>query len=180
MGLGLGTDCIPGQVGVHCASKPVGYWAFELCVNQNATQVITHPDPRTRTLTLAQTPTTTRTRTAIPSRALTFTFTFTRTRTPTVTLPLTHPSPIPTAQYPYRAHGGAPPRQHQERKGCVRANSRRTLTVRVSLVHPNPTASLVHSKPMANLVYPKPNQAREPRLIRADRARWRRRWQWWW
>ena len=23
---------------MHCAAKPVGYWAFELCVNQNATQ----------------------------------------------------------------------------------------------------------------------------------------------
>ena len=33
------------QVGVHCASKPIGYWAFELCVNQNATQVIPDPDP---------------------------------------------------------------------------------------------------------------------------------------
>ena len=33
------------QVGVHCASKPVGYWAFELCVNQNATQVIPDPHP---------------------------------------------------------------------------------------------------------------------------------------
>ena len=29
---------------MHCASKPIGYWAFELCVNQNATQVSPYPN----------------------------------------------------------------------------------------------------------------------------------------
>ena len=82
-------------MGVHCASKPVGYWAFELCVNQNATQVITHPGPRTRTLTLALAPTVTRTLTLILCRTLTFTLTLTRAPTPTVTLPPTTALALP-------------------------------------------------------------------------------------
>ena len=93
LGLGLGADCIPGQVGVHCASKPVGYWAFELCVNQNATQVITHPGPQTRTLTLALAPMITRTLTLTLSRTLTFTFT--PTPIPTVTVPRTPALSLP-------------------------------------------------------------------------------------